>query len=100
MYFAVFATDREGMQATRDATRPNHRKYLRNPAGHPVKVRIGGPTLDEAGEQMMGTMLVVEADSIGAVHAFLSDDPYARVGLYATVEVRPWVWGLGNPDAV
>ena len=98
MYFAVFATDRDGMQAVREATRPKHREYLRNPAGHPVKVRLGGPTLDEASEQMNGTMLVVEADSIDAVRVFLLDDPYAKVGLYAAVEVRPWVWGLGNPD--
>jgi uncharacterized protein len=98
MYFAVFATDRNGMQTVRAVTRPVHREYPRNPAGHPVKVRIGGPTLDEADEQMIGTMLVVEADSIDAARAFLSDDPYAKVGLYAAVEVRPWVWGLGNPD--
>jgi len=41
-------------------------------------------------------MLVVEADSI-AERAILLDDPYAKVALYATVEV-PWVWGLGNLD--
>lgn len=47
---------------------------------------------------MNGTLLVIQADSIDAVRAFVADDPYSRAGLFATVEIRPWRWGLGNPD--
>jgi hypothetical protein len=64
-----------------------------------VRVRLGGPTLDEAGEEMRGTMLVIEADSIEAVRAFLADDPYCREGLFASMEIRPWRWGIGLPEA-
>ncbi len=97
MYAVVFATDRPGMADLRVATRPAHRHYLRNPGPHPVTVRLGGPTLDEAGA-MNGTMLVVEAADLAAVRAFVADDPYVRAGLFATVEIRPWDWGLGRPD--
>jgi uncharacterized protein YciI len=97
-YFAVFATDRPGTSELRTEIREHHRRYLRAPAGHDVVVRLGGPTLTEATGVMNGTLLVVEAASIEAVRAFVADDPYSRAGLFAAVEIRPWSWGLGNPD--
>lgn len=97
MYAVVFASDRPGMAETRAAARPAHRHYLRNPGAHAVAVRLGGPMLDEAGA-MTGTMLVVEADDLAAVRAFVADDPYVRAGLFASIEIRPWDWGLGRPD--
>lgn len=98
MYFVVFGTDKPGHAKVRDEQRPGHREHLRNPGPHPVQVRLGGPTLDESGKSMNGTMLVVESDSIAAVRTFLADDPYSKAGLFATIEVRQWRWGLGNPD--
>jgi uncharacterized protein len=98
-YFAVFATDRPGSSALRAEIRERHRRYLRAPDGHDVVVRLGGPTLEEASGDMNGTLLVVEAASIDAVRAFVADDPYSRAGLFAAVEIRPWRWGRGNPDA-
>ena len=97
MYYVIFGTDKPDHLKIREAQRPAHRDYLRdNP--HPVKVHLGGPTLDPAGERMNGTMLVVEAESEAAVRAFLADDPYSRAGIFATLEVRPWAWGLGKPE--
>lgn len=98
-YFAVFATDRPDATALRAEIRERHRRYLRAPEGHDVVVRFGGPTLEEATGDMNGTLLVVEAASIDAVRAFVVDDPYSQAGLFAAVEIRPWRWGLGNPDA-
>ncbi|MNW21367.1 YciI-like protein [compost metagenome] len=47
---------------------------------------------------MNGTLLVVEAMSLSEVQAFLGDDPYVRAGLFEHIEIRPWNWGLGNPE--
>ncbi|PXB68003.1 hypothetical protein C0046_41155, partial [Pseudomonas aeruginosa] len=41
----------------------------------------------------------VEAASLDEVQAFLADDPYVRAGLFQRVEIRPWNWSLGAPDA-
>ena len=98
VYFAVFATDRPGTRELRAEMRERHRRYLRAPGGHDVVVRLGGPTLEETSGAMNGTLLVVEAASIDAVRAFVADDPYSQAGLFAAVEIRPWRWGLGNPD--
>ncbi|HZX77304.1 YciI family protein [Lysobacter sp.] len=95
-HFAVIAFDRPGMREQRLALRAGHRAYLRAPEPHRVTVCLGGPLLDEVG--MCGTLLVVEADTRGAVERFVQDDPYARADLFERVDIRPWQWGLGNPD--
>jgi uncharacterized protein len=98
MYFAVWATDREGTQDKRLAVREAHRARLRDPGVHRVKVVVGGPTLSEADESMNGSLLVIEADDIDAVRRFVREDPYHLEGVYAAVEIRPWHWGLGAPS--
>jgi hypothetical protein len=65
---------------------------------HRVIVWLGGPTLDDAGEAMNGTLLVIEAGSLPEVEAFIQEDPYVRAGLFATIQIRPWHWSLGNPQ--
>ena len=48
MYFAVWASDKPGMLAERQRVRDAHRARLRDPGAHAVRVRLGGPTLDDA----------------------------------------------------
>ncbi|WP_397448916.1 YciI family protein [Pseudomonas sp. NA-150] len=96
-FFAVFATDNPGTQALRQRLRPLHRAHLRAPDAHHVVVRLGGPTLDEEGSAMNGTLLVIEAASLPEVEAFMQDDPYVQAGLFSHIEIRPWNWSLGNP---
>jgi uncharacterized protein len=97
MYFVVFASDKPGHECVRTQTRPAHRRYLRNPGAHRVVIRFGGPTLTTDGQRMNGTLLVVEAQRIEDVLAFVDADPYARAELFESVVVRPWEWGLGAP---
>jgi uncharacterized protein YciI len=97
VYFAVWATDREGTQETRLAVREAHRARLRDPGLHAVVVVAGGPTLSESDASMNGSLLVIEAEDIEAVRRFVAADPYALAGVYAHVEIRPWRWGLGVP---
>jgi uncharacterized protein YciI len=97
MHYAVWATDRPGMLATRVRVREAHRARLRDPGAHPVTVVAGGPTLDDAHAAMNGSLLVVEAESVEAVRRFMAEDPYQLEGVYAQVEVRAWQWGLGRP---
>jgi len=47
---------------------------------------------------MNGTLLVVEAEGINDVMAFIGNDPYMQAGLFDRVEVRPWDWSFGNPE--
>ncbi|MFM8467987.1 MAG: YciI family protein [Oxalobacteraceae bacterium] len=97
MFFLVLATDAPGMASVRKEVRPVHRAYLRNPNNHQIKVHLGGPTLTTQGEDMNGTLLVVEANDIAAVSEFVADDPYSQAGVFKSVEIRPWAWTLGAP---
>lgn len=94
-HFAIWATDRPGMAVERARVREAHRARLREGAPGGLKVVLGGPTTDEAGA-MNGSLLVVEARDLAAVRDFLAGDPYVLGGVYDTVEVRPWRWGLGR----
>ena len=76
--------------------RPSHRERLRL-HDHPVAVRIGGPLLDDAGE-MIGTMLVIEAMDKAQVENYLALDPYVVEGLFKTISITGFNWGLGQPE--
>lgn len=97
-FFAVFATDHPDSLAVRQRLRPSHQAHLRATETYRVIVRLGGPTLDNAGAAMNGTLLVIEASSLPEVEAFIQDDPYVQAGLFATIQIRPWHWSLGNPE--
>lgn len=95
-YFCVHALDRPGRLADRQRLRDGHRARLRQ-HDHPVSVRIGGPLLDGAGA-MIGTMLVIEAESRAAVETYLARDPYMLENLFETVTITGFNWGLGQPE--
>lgn len=95
-YFCVHAFDHPGRLADRTRLRDIHRARLRK-HDHPVTVRIGGPLLDDDGA-MIGTMLVVEANDRIAVESYLAGDPYMRDGLFETIHVTAFNWGLGQPE--
>ena len=93
-FFVVHAIDKPGMQEARTACRPAHRARLRDP-GADLVVRIGGPLTDSGGS-MIGTMLIVEAENRAIVEDFIAGDPYSLAGIYATVRIDPFNWGLTN----
>ena len=91
--FLILCTDKPGARDLRAATRPDHLAHL---ASGGVEVKLGGPWLDEADGGPLGSMLVVEADDIAAARAFAAEDPYAKAGLFASVEVSPWRLVMGG----
>ena len=93
--FAVWAIDREGALAARLRVRESHRRRLREPTPHALRVVLAGPLLDCPAGTMIGTLLVVEAESLAAVRAFVADDPYVQAGVYEHVDVRAFNCGLG-----
>jgi len=91
--FAVWASDRPGALPERLRVREAHRARLRAPAPHAVTVVLAGPLADDRG--MNGTLLVVQADHLDAVRAFVDRDPYVAAGVYEHVDIRPFTCGLG-----
>jgi uncharacterized protein YciI len=46
---------------------------------------------------MNGSLIVIEAASLDAARMIAVGDPFAKVGLFASVEIRPWHWTLNEP---
>ncbi len=95
MLFALICNDNPGGMAIRKEHRPEHLAYLQ---GLGDALKFAGPFTDETGESMTGSLIVVDAPSLEAVRDIAAGDPFAKAGLFASVDIRPWRWSLGNPD--
>lgn len=95
MLFALICTDKPDGLPIRKENRPNHLAYLTSLG---AALKFAGPFTAEDGETMNGSLIVVEAPSPAAARAIADGDPFARAGLFASVEIRPWKWSINNPD--
>lgn len=89
--FVISWLDREDGLPIRLATREAHLQYI---GEHREMVKLAGPFLD--GDQMAGSMLIVEADDQAAAQAFHDADPYKAAGLFETSRVMPWRLTVGG----
>ncbi len=95
MLFALICTDKPGSLSLRKANRPQHVAYLDSLGDTLV---LAGPFTEDDGETSNGSLIVVEAVSREAAEAIAADDPFARIGLFASVEIRPWLWVFNRPQ--
>ena len=95
--FTVYAADKTDTgPAIRAENRPAHLEWARALGD---RLKVGGPLLSDDGEQMIGSFLIIEYESLEALKAHLKTDPYAIGGLFQSVDVRPFKWliGAGKP---
>lgn len=85
MLFVITAMDINDGGALRLATRAAHFEYARETG----VIRLGGPFLDAEGG-MIGSLIIIEAENLDAAKAWTANDPYAKAGVYAHYDVRPW----------
>jgi uncharacterized protein len=96
MLYAIICTDKPNSVEVRKANRPQHLDYLRGLGG---KVVLAGPFTAEDGQTMIGSLIVVDADSSAEARKLADGDPFVKAGLFETVDVRPWIWSINNPAA-
>ncbi len=97
MLFVLICYDRAGAQDVRMANRSAHLDFVAASNG---KVKVGGPMLSDDGETMIGSILIIEADSLSEAQSWSALDPYARAGLFERVDIHPWKWVVGAPDTL
>jgi uncharacterized protein len=85
MLFVIIGHDARDAKEKRPQHRPAHLAHL-EPLARQGKVVLAGPLTD--GE---GSLIVVEAESRAAVWELVGRDPYVTNGIFASVEVRPFV---------
>ena len=95
MLFALLCKDKPDHLQVRLDNRPDHVAFLRklNEAG---TLKIAGPFLDDDGNST-GSLVVIEAADKQAAAAILAEDPFAKVGLFASTEINQWNWTFNKP---
>ena len=86
MLFAAICLDKPGCLDLRLSTRPGHLEFLN---AHATRIKLGGPFLDSE-ERPIGSLLILECANLEAAQALLDKDPYAKAGLFVSVEVKPF----------
>ena len=89
MRFAVICRDKPGHLETRVANRAAHLAYIEATG----IVEMAGPFL-EAG-QMCGSLIILQADSLGAAQTWVAGDPYGKASLFDNVTVTEWKKVIG-----
>ncbi|TIN51131.1 MAG: hypothetical protein E5X95_05360, partial [Mesorhizobium sp.] len=46
-----------------------------------------------------GSLVMIEAPDMAGAQALAAADPYAKAGLFESVEIRPWNWVFQKPAA-
>jgi uncharacterized protein len=95
MLFALICTDKPGHLQTRLDARPDHVAFLQ---GLGDALKAAGPFLGDDGKPT-GSLVIISADDKAAAEAIAAQDPYAKVGLFSSVEIKPWNWVFKNPEA-
>jgi uncharacterized protein YciI len=93
MHYVVSCIDKAGHLPVRQANRAAHLEFLKANAD---TFLIAGPYLDAEGN-MIGGHLICEAVDLKTLQTVLAEDPYARAGLFESVDIKPWKWVIGAP---
>ena len=96
MLYALICTDKPDGLPIRKANRPDHLAYLESLGESLI---FAGPFTDEGGQTMNGSLIVVEAGSLNEARKIVDGDPFAKAGLFASVDIRPWLWTIDNTDS-
>lgn len=85
MRFALICIDKPGHLSLRQETRADHLSHIDRSG----VVEMAGPFLDDTG-QMVGSLVILAVESLAEAEAWAEADPYAKAGLFQSVEIRQW----------
>ena len=89
MLIALIARDKDGALQTRLDNRAAHLAYIEETG----VVSQAGPLLD--GDAMIGSLIILDVEDLAAAQTWADNDPYAKAGLFQSVELIPWKKVIG-----
>ncbi len=87
MPYLIRTTDKPDMLELRNSTRAAHLEYLK---AHTSRILAAGALLNDDGSGGHGGVIMLDVEDRASAEAFIDNDPFTRVGLFATVEVTRW----------
>lgn len=85
MRAALICVDKPNHLQTRIDNRPAHLDHIKSSG----IVEMAGPFLNAEGE-MIGSLIILNVESMDHAQAWADADPYAKAGLFESVTVREW----------
>lgn len=86
MLYVIHCFDKQDHLQIRLDNRPAHVDYLKS---FGAKLQAAGPTLD-ADDNMNGSVVILDLETLADAEAFAANDPYAKAGLFEKVSIQPW----------
>jgi uncharacterized protein YciI len=90
MLIALMARDKPDALQIRLDNRAAHLAYIEETG----VVSQAGPLLDDHGN-MTGSLVILDVDDMAAAKVWAANDPYARAGLFQTVDLTAWKKVIG-----
>ena len=84
MFVAIFET-KPGTAKLREETKPSHDDYWRTRLHH---LRLAGPILSDDGAVRLGQILVIDLPDKKSAEELVANDPFTKVGLFATYSIQ------------
>lgn len=94
MLYVIFGLDAPDSAPKRAANRPAHLERVKalHEQGRMAMVgpfpKVDAPTMDAGA---CGSLIVAEFESLAAAREWIEADPFSKAGVYASVEVRPFL---------
>ncbi|MFP6732921.1 MAG: YciI family protein [Rhodospirillales bacterium] len=95
MLFCIFGIDKPNMGATRADVMPAHVEYLDKA---PIKLVMSGPLTSDDGEDIVGSLYVVEAEGRAAIEEFCENDPLIQADIWEYSQIRAFNKRVDNRD--
>jgi len=93
--FVVHGFDKPGSDLRQDLIAA-HRAYMDTEA----EVLSSGPLVDDDGETMIGSILIIEAADREAIDKVVAGDPFVKGGVFESLTVSRWYQRVGSFAAV
>lgn len=91
--FILLCHDKPDALSLRMDTRPTHLTYIKEAN---IDIKVAGAMLDPLTNDPMGSMFIIEAEDTQTVQTFSDNDPYAKAGLFMSVDIRPYRIVIGE----
>jgi uncharacterized protein YciI len=77
----------------RDAGTAEHFAYIE---AHLEEIYVAGPLFDASGERVVGSLFCYRTKDAARARELLEGDPYYKIGVYASIEVLPFLPAAGR----
>lgn len=92
MKYAIYALDKPNHTDVRQQTRPNHLSHIESYANGDNGITIltaGALRAEDDPDIMIGSLIIVEAETKSQVQDFIKNDPYTKADLFESVKINP-----------